>query len=90
MSTGTFTDTASKPVEVVVFHAYQADNEPDAKHGQVFVVPFDGRHYAVAVVKATNAATMAFAGSGLVLHTLNGDKFTATASIQATQEPLSP
>jgi hypothetical protein len=32
--TGTLTYTASKPVEVVVFHAY-ADKEPDAEHGQV-------------------------------------------------------
>jgi len=53
-------------------------------------VPFDGQPYAVSVVKATHAATMAFTGSGLALHTRNGDKFTATASIQATEEPLSP
>jgi 1-deoxy-D-xylulose 5-phosphate reductoisomerase len=94
--TGTLTYTASKPVEVVVLHAYQAAKEPDAEHGNVLVVPFDGQHYAVSVmqfaneVKATNSATVVFTGSGVALHTLNGDKFTATASIQATQEPLSP
>ncbi len=94
--TGTLTFTASKPVEVVVFHAYQAEKEPDAEHGEVLVVPFEGQRYAVSVmqfvneVQATNSATVVFTGSGLALHTLTGDKFTATASIQATQEPLSP
>jgi hypothetical protein len=90
---GTLTYTASKPVEVVVFHAYEADREPDPEHGNVVVVSVDGKRYAVSLmqfsndVKVTNSATTAFTGNGLALHTLNGDKFTATATVQAIQEP---
>jgi hypothetical protein len=51
---GTLTFTASKPVEVVVFHAYQAEKEPDAEHGQVLVVPFEGQRYAVSVMQFVN------------------------------------
>ncbi len=86
---GTLTYTASKPVEVVVFHAYDANVKPDAEHGDVLTGTINGKPYAISVmqfsnnVKATNSATVSFAGSGVALHTLGGEKFTATATLHA-------
>jgi hypothetical protein len=93
---GTLTYTASKPVEVVVLHAYDAKVKPDAEHGDVLTGTINGKSYAISVmqftnnVKATNSATVSFTGSGVALHTLNGEKFTATASIEAERRKLTP
>lgn len=94
--TGTLTFTASKPVEVVVFHAYRPEQEPDKDHGGLAIGQINGKPYAISVmqfpnaVQAPNSATVAFTGSGLALHTLNGAKFTATASVDAVQQPVTP
>lgn len=93
---GTLTYTASKPVEVVVFHAYDAKLKPDTEHGDVLTGVINGKPYAISVmqfsnnVKATNSATVSFTGSGVALHTLGGEKFTATASLEATRRKLTP
>ncbi|MFQ5587596.1 MAG: hypothetical protein ACE5F7_02045 [Nitrospiria bacterium] len=94
--TGTLTFTASKPVEVVVFHEYQLNKEPGTAYGSVLVGDIGGKKYAISVmqfssdVKATNSSTVNFTGSGVALHTLNGDKFTASATINAVQEKIQP
>lgn len=88
---GMLTYTASKPVEVVVFHAYDSTVKPDGDHGDVLTGIINGKPYAISVmqfsndVKATNSATVSFAGSGVALHTLNGDKFTATTTLDVKQ-----
>lgn len=93
---GVVTYTASKPVEVVVFHEYHAEKEPDAEHGSVLIGLIDGKPYAISVmqftnnVAATNSATVAFTGNAVALHTLSGDKFSATASVHAVQEKNAP
>lgn len=93
---GTLTYTASKPVEVVVFHAYDAKVKPDTEHGDVLIGMINGKPYAISVmqftnnVKATNSATVSFTGSGVALHTLSGEKFTATASLEVTRHTLTP
>ncbi|HJU05273.1 MAG TPA: hypothetical protein VJ692_08960 [Nitrospiraceae bacterium] len=93
---GTLTYTASKPVEVVVLHAYDAKVKPDAEHGDVLTGMINGKPYAISVmqfpnnIKATNSATVSFTGSGVALHTLSGEKFTATASIEAARHHLTP
>lgn len=93
---GTLTYTASKPVEVVVLHAYDAKVNPDAEHGDVLIGMINGKPYAISVmqfsnnIKATNSATVSFTGSGVALHTLSGEKFTATASLEATRHKLTP
>ncbi len=93
---GTLTYTASKPVEVVVFHAYDAKVKADTDHGDVLTGMINGKPYAISVmqfsndVKATNSATVTFTGSGVALHTLNGAKFTATATVLATRSKLTP
>lgn len=93
---GTLTYTASKPVEVVVLHAYDGKVKPDAEHGDVLTGTINGKSYAISVmqfsnnVKATNSATVSFTGSGVALHTLSGEKFTATASIEAAHRKLTP
>lgn len=94
--TGTLTYTASKPVEVVVFHAYRPGKEPDVEHGGLVVGQINGKPYAISLmqfpnaVTATNSATVSFTGSGIALHTLNGAKFTATASIHGMQQSVTP
>ena len=94
--TGVLTYTASKPVEVVVLHEYHADKEPGAEHGTVLIGLIDGKPYAISVmqfsnnVPATNSATVAFTGNAVALHTLSGAKFSATASINAVQESITP
>jgi len=94
--TGTVTFTASKPVEVVVFHEYHLDKKPDTDHGNVLIGDIGGKKYALSVmqfasdVKATNSSTVSFTGSGLALHTLNGQKFTASATVHAVQETIQP
>lgn len=93
---GTLTYTASKPVEVVVFHAYDAKVKPDTEHGDVLTGMIGGKPYAISVmqfsnnIKATNSATVSFTGSGVALHTLGGEKFTATASVDAVKRKLTP
>ncbi len=92
--TGTLTYTASKPVEVVVFHEYHLNKKPDAAHGNVLIGEIGGKQYAISVmqfsndVKATHSTTVNFAGSGLALHTLNGAQFTTSATINVVQESI--
>lgn len=93
---GTLTYTASKPVEVVVFHTYDKNVKTDTEHGDVLTGMIGGKPYAISVmqfsnnIKATNSATVSFTGSGVALHTLSGKKFTATASLEATRRTLTP
>lgn len=94
--TGTLTFTASKPVEVVVLHEYNLDKAPDMDHGDVLIGEIGGKKYALSLmqfsgdVPVTHSSTINFTGSGLALHTLNGQKFTATATVNAIQEAIQP
>ncbi len=94
--TGTVTFTASKPVEVVVLHEYNVKKTPGMDHGNVLVGEIGGKKYALSLMqfsgdmKVTNSSTVNFTGSGLALHTLNGQKFTATATVNAIQESIQP
>ena len=93
---GVVTYTASKPVEVVVFHEYHAEKEPGKEHGGVLTGPIDGRPYAISVmqfsnnVAATNSATVTFTGNAVALHTLSGEKFSAPLSVNAVQDSNTP
>ncbi|VAX28216.1 hypothetical protein MNBD_NITROSPIRAE01-2362 [hydrothermal vent metagenome] len=94
--TGTVTFTASKPVEVVVLHEYNIDKMPGMDHGNVLIGEIGGKKYALSLMQfsgdmqVTNSSTVNFTGSGLALHTLNGEKFTATATVNAIQEKIQP
>jgi len=94
--TGTVTFTASKPVEVVVLHEYNPNKMPSKDHGNLLVGEIAGKKYALSLMqfsgdmKVTNSSTVNFTGSGLALHTLNGQKFTATATVNAIQESIQP
>lgn len=94
--TGTVTYTASKPVEVVVLHAYNPDKMPSKDHGNLLIGEIAGKKYALSLMqfsgdmKITNSSTVNFTGSGLALHTLNGQQFTATATVNAIQESIQP
>lgn len=93
---GTLTYTVNKPVEVVVFHDSDTKAKPDGDHGDMLTGMINGTPYAISVmqcsndVKATTSATVSFTGSGVALHTLNGQKFTATATVNAARHTLTP
>jgi hypothetical protein len=88
---GSLTYTASKPVEVVVLHEYAPDHEPDSAHDVLLIGEVGGKRYAISVmqfpnaVPITNSATISFTGSALALHTLNGEPFTATYSLNVVR-----
>ena len=92
---GTLTYTASKPVEVVVLHEYAPAQEPDSAHDVLLIGEVGGKRYAISVmqfpnaVPITNSTTIPFTGSALALHTLNGEAFTATFSLNATRHQSS-
>lgn len=92
---GTVTWTASKPVEVVVLHGYNSTLKPDSSHGTLLTAPTGpGKEVAISLVK-TNSGTpvasgsMRFVGNAVAFHTLSGDKFTVTYSLDALAKPLS-
>jgi len=92
---GTVTWTASKPVEVVVLQNYNSSvTGADAAHGQPLTAPFGNGAVAITLVKTTSgtpvaSGSMPFAGNALAFHTLSGDKFTVTYTVDATAKQAS-
>src|ERR687884_561480 len=90
---GTVTWTASKPVEVVVLQGYNSSVTADTAHGQPLTAPFGNGAVAISLIK-TNSGTpvasgsMPFVGNALAFHTLSGDKFTVTYTVDATAKEL--
>jgi hypothetical protein len=90
---GVVTFTASKPVEVVVLHPY---NKPQtAATNQSFGEPFSapnpfapGQNIAITqMTKQTDrpifSGSLPFAGTALAFHTINGEPFTVTYTLDA-------
>jgi hypothetical protein len=92
---GTVTWTASKPVEVVVLHNYNSSvTGADAAHGQPLTAPFGNGVVAISLIKTASgtpvaSGAMPFAGNALAFHTLSGDKFTVTYTVDATAKQAS-
>jgi hypothetical protein len=92
---GTVTWTASKPVEVVVLHNYNSSvTGADAAHGQPLTAHFGNGVVAISLIKTPSgtpiaSGTMPFAGNALAFHTLSGDKFTVTYTVDATAKQAS-
>jgi hypothetical protein len=91
---GTVTWTASKPVEVVVLHGYNSSVTADAAHGQPLTAPFGTGTVAISLIKTASgtpvaSGAMPFAGNALAFHTLSGDKFTVTYTVDATAKQAS-
>jgi hypothetical protein len=92
---GTVTWTASKPVEVVVLHNYNSSvTGADAAHGQPLTAPFGNGAVAISLIKTPSgtpvaSGAMPFAGNALAFHTLSGDKFTVTYTVDATAKQAS-
>ena len=91
---GTVTWTASKPVEVVVLHGYNSSVTADAAHGQPLTAPFGKGTVAISLIKTPSgtpvaSGAMPFAGNALAFHTLSGDKFTVTYTVDATAKQAS-
>ena len=92
---GTVTWSASKPVEVVVLHGYNSTLKPDASHGSPLTAPIGpGKEVAISLVKTASgtpvaSGSMRFVGNAVAFHTLSGDKFTVTYSLDAIAKPLS-
>jgi hypothetical protein len=90
---GTVTWTASKPVEVVVLHGYNSSVTADAAHGQPLTAPFGNGAVAISLVKTPSgtpvaSGSMPFVGNAVAFHTLSGDKFTVTYTVDATAKDL--
>jgi hypothetical protein len=90
---GTVTWTASKPVEVVVLHGYNSSVTADAAHGQPLTAPFGKGAVAISLVKTASgtpvaSGSMPFVGNAVAFHTLSGDKFTVTYTVDATAKEL--
>jgi hypothetical protein len=91
---GTVTWTASKPVEVVVLHGYNSSVTADAAHGQPLTAPFGTGTVAISLIKTASgtpvaSGAMPFAGNALAFHTLSGEKFTVTYTVDATAKQAS-
>jgi hypothetical protein len=91
---GTVTWTASKPVEVVVLHGYNSSVTADAAHGQPLTAPFGNGTVAISLIKTASgtpvaSGAMPFAGNALAFHTLSGEKFTVTYTVDATAKQAS-
>jgi hypothetical protein len=91
---GTVTWTASKPVEVVVLHGYNSSVTADAAHGQPLTAPFGNGAVAISLIKTPSgtpvaSGAMPFAGNAIAFHTLSGDKFTVTYTVDATAKQVS-
>ena len=99
--TGTVTFTASKPIEIEVFHMYDPSVTPDTAHGQPYNARWiDGNRYALSTmtmfsntpVSVTNTpistGSFVFTGSALLFHKTDGIPFTVTYTIDAVAKPL--
>lgn len=96
---GTLTFSASRPVEVVVWHQYE---QPEGAPANVFQVQKDGQPYAFSLIMlgeggedmipemkgGVRSGSIQFAGSGLALHSLDGEPFTVTYSIDGWKRTL--
>jgi len=84
MYSGVITYVASQPVEVVVLHTFNA-SATDSDHGEPLNAPFKNGKVAISLMKeftgATNAGSLAFAGSALALHNLQGKHFAVSYTI---------
>ena len=90
---GTVTWTAGKPVEVVVLHGYNSSITADAAYGQPLTAPFGNGAVAISLVKTASgtpvaSGSMPFVGNAVAFHTLSGDKFTVTYTVDATAKEL--
>jgi hypothetical protein len=89
---GTVTWTASKPVELVILHAYNNLTKPDAAHGVPLIakpptgavaITLIGPHQFMPSANPVPSGTADFVGSAVAFHTLSGAKFTVTYSLDA-------
>jgi len=85
---GDITWTASKNVEVVVLHTYNSTGV-DQAHGEPLNAPVGDGKVAISLYKVPSNTPAAggsthFVGSALAFHTLSGEKFTVTYSVDAT------
>lgn len=93
---GDVTWTASKPVEVVVLHGYNGSavsNQTVSQFGEPLIAPFGEGEVAISLVKPESgtpfdSGSMDFAGNALAFHTLNGEPFTVTYTVDAAAEEL--
>jgi len=88
---GTFTYTASKPVEVVILENFSNESAVDPAYGSIATAPLGEGTVAISLLtpqynSPINAASIPFAGNALALHTLNGDPFAATYTVTGDVE----
>jgi hypothetical protein len=93
---GTVTWTSSKPVELVVLHAYK-NVSTDAAHGVPLIAKPPSGAVAITLIGPNQfmpssnpvpSGTANFVGSAVAFHTLSGAKFTVTYSVDARANSL--
>lgn len=96
---GTLTFSASRPVEIVVWHEY---NQPKDSPANTFQVQKDGKPFAFSLIMlgeggedkinemkgGVRSGSIQFAGSGLALHALDGEPFTVSYSVDGQKQTL--
>ena len=96
---GILTFSASRSVEVVVWHEY---NQPKDSPANTFQVQKDGKPFAFSLIMlgeggedkisemkgGVRSGSIPFVGSGLALHALDGEPFTASYSIDGWKQTL--
>lgn len=89
---GTVSWSASKPVELRLLQDYDENITADAEHGEPATAPFGNGTSAIslimqnngsATVPSFNSGSMNFAADQVAFHTLGGEKFTVTYTIDA-------
>ena len=96
---GTVTWTSSKPMEVRILHDYNSSITVDEVHGKPLIAPFGNGTTAISLIlqagapaesiRGFYAGSMNFAGNQLAFHTVSGEKFTVTYTIDAVAKDKS-
>jgi len=93
---GDATWVASKPVEMVVLHGYDSSalsNQTSTQFGEPLKAAFGDGEVAITLVKPESgtpvpSGSMSFAGNALAFHTLGGEPFSVTYTIDAIAAEL--
>jgi hypothetical protein len=94
---GDATWVASKPVEVVVLHGYNnssaVSNQTSTQFGEPLKAAFGDGEVAISLIKSESgtpvpSGSMSFAGNALGFHTLGGEPFSVTYTIDAVASEL--
>jgi hypothetical protein len=90
---GTISWASSKPIELELWHSYNASIGADTEHGQPVTAPYGNGTIAFTLLKPNSGTPLPsgstnFVGDALSFHTLDGTKFTVAYTVDATARSL--